>query len=151
DVIADDGFKLIGAVIVTGDGSCTNVNVIANVSIAQIGQMAGFGAFTQTRFFHFDEVANVGAFQQLSTGAQTRKRANGACGVQTGIFHDAIGTDFTVVTDDAVFNHTASADFDAVTKLNVTFKDNVSINFYVTPVRQGSAQIEAGRIAQHNA
>ena len=68
-----------------------------------------------------------------------------------GIFHHAVRADFAVVTDHAVFNHTASADFDAVAQRDVTFQDNVSIYFNVAPVGQRATQIETRRIAQHNA
>ena len=113
--------------------------------------MTGFRAFPQTRFFHFHEVAYVSAFQQLSTWTQTRKRTDSTRRVQMSIFNHAVRANFAVVTDDAVFDHTAGANFDAVAKLNVAFKDNVSINLNISPVRQGPAQIETRWIAQHYA
>jgi hypothetical protein len=93
----------------------------------------------------------MSAFQQLSARAQTRKRADGTGGIQTRIFYHAVRADFAVVTDHAVFNHTAGADFDAVAQRDVTFQDNVSIYFNVAPVGQRATQIETRRIAQHNA
>ncbi|KEP72054.1 hypothetical protein HR12_29220 [Microbacterium sp. SUBG005] len=95
--------NLLAPSIVTGDGSSTDVYVVANFRIAQIGQMTGFRALTQTRFFHFHKVTYVSAFQQLSARAQTRKRADGTCRLKMGIFHHAVRADFAVVTDHAVF------------------------------------------------
>jgi hypothetical protein len=52
-----------------------------------------------------------------------------------GIFHHAVRADFAVITDDAVFDHAAGANFDAIAQHHVAFQDNVSINLNIAPVR----------------
>ncbi|MNE79770.1 hypothetical protein D3C80_1762890 [compost metagenome] len=34
--VADNGFILIGAIIVTGDGTGTNIHIVANLGVAQV-------------------------------------------------------------------------------------------------------------------
>ena len=67
------------------------------------------------------------------------------------IFNHAIRADFAVVANDAVFDHTTGANFDAITQRYVAFQNNVSIDFNVAPVAQHPTQIETRRIAQHHA
>lgn len=50
-IVADNGLKFIRTIVVAGNGSRADVNVIANFRIAQVSQMTSFRAFTQTRFF----------------------------------------------------------------------------------------------------
>lgn len=65
---------LICTIIVTGDGARADIHVIAYLGVSEIGEMPGFRAFTQTRLFNFDKVADVRAFQ---SSAPWRNRANG--------------------------------------------------------------------------
>ncbi len=113
--------------------------------------MPGFRAFAQTRFFHFDEVADVCAFQQLCPWAQTGEWPDRAGGFKVGIFYHAVRADFTIVANHAVFDHATGANFDAVTQRYVAFQNNVSIDFDVAPVIEHPTQIETRRIAQHHA
>ena len=91
------------------------------------------------------------AFQQLSARTQTGEWADGTSRFQMGIFHHAVRADFAVVTDSGVFNHAARADFNAMAQYHVAFKDNVSINFDIAPMRQGATQVKTRRVAQHYA
>lgn len=50
-IVADNGLKFIRTIVVAGNGSRADVNVIANFRIARVSQMTSFRAFTQTRFF----------------------------------------------------------------------------------------------------
>ena len=68
-----------------------------------------------------------------------------------GIFHHAIRADFTVITDNAVFNDATRANLHAMAQRDVTFDDNVSINFNISPVNERTAQVKTRRIAQHHA
>ena len=141
----------IRAIVVAGDGAGADIDVITDLRIAQIGQMTCLGAFPETRFFHFHEVANVGAFQQFGARAQTGKWADGAGSLQLGIFHHAIGANFAVIADGAVFDHAAGADFHTIAQHHIAFQNNVSIDLHIAPVLQRTAQIETRRIAQHHA
>ena len=142
---------LVRTIVVAGDGARADIDVIANLRIAQIGQMTRLGAFPETRFFHFHEVTNVGAFQQFGARAQTGKWTDGAGCLQLGIFHHAVGANFAVIADGAVFDHAAGADFHSIAQHHVAFHNNVSIDLYIAPVLQRTAQIETRRIAQHHA
>ena len=113
--------------------------------------MTSFRAFTQTRFFHLNEVTDVCSFQQLSSRTQTSKRANGTGRRQIRVFHDGIWANFAIIANHAVFNHATGADFHAMTESHVALDDNVSINFNIAPVSKRTAQIKTRRIAQHNA
>ena len=119
------------AIVVTCNGTGADINVIANLSIAKVGQMTGLRAFTQTRFFHFDKVTHVRAFLQLSTRAQTCEWTNGASGFQMGIFHHTVWAKLTTFTNHAVFDDTASTNFNMVAQLAITFDDDIDINLYI--------------------
>ncbi|MNE87782.1 hypothetical protein D3C80_1850200 [compost metagenome] len=67
--VANNGFMLIGAIIVTGNGTSADIHIIANFGIAQVAQMACFRAFTQTRFFYLHEITDVSAFRQFCARA----------------------------------------------------------------------------------
>ena len=113
--------------------------------------MTSFRAFTQTRFFHFDEVTHVCAFLQLSTRAQTCEWTNGASGFQMRIFHHTVWAKLATLTNHAVFDDATGANLDAIPNGYVTFNDNVSINFNIAPVNKRTAKIKTCRIAQHHA
>ncbi|GAR59112.1 hypothetical protein NGUA15_00879 [Salmonella enterica] len=66
------------------------------------------------------------------------------------IFHHAVWANFAVIANNAVFNNAARADLHAVTERHVTFDDNVSVNFHITPVNQITAQIKTCRITKHH-
>ena len=68
NVVADKGFRLIRAVIVTGDSTSADIHVGANLRIAQIGKMTCLGAFAEASFLHFNEVADVRLLRQLAAG-----------------------------------------------------------------------------------
>ena len=67
---------LVHALVVAGDHPCANVGAGADFGISQIGQMAGFCALAQLRFFGFDKIADMRFLANLAAGAEMRKGAN---------------------------------------------------------------------------
>ena len=48
---ADARDVLVDAIVVAGDGSCADVGGVADFGVAEIGEVVGFGAFAEARFF----------------------------------------------------------------------------------------------------
>ena len=61
-------FKLVLAIIIHCDGSCTKVDVAADFTVANVGQMTSFGIFANRRTFDFDKVSNMDIFMRLEPG-----------------------------------------------------------------------------------
>src|SRR5688572_6417886 len=142
---------LVYAVVVAGDGTRADVNVIPNISITKVGEMTSFRAFAEMRFFDFDEIADMRAFSQFSAGAQTGERPDRTTAFQHRIFEHAVRTDFTVIANHAIFQHAARTDFDAVTQFHVTFDNDIGVDQYIDAVRQFTAQIKPRWVHQHHA
>lgn len=73
-IVANDGFVLVRAIIVAGDGARADVNVIADFRVAEVGQVTRFRAFTQTRFFISTKLPTCAPSRSSAPG---RRRANG--------------------------------------------------------------------------
>ncbi len=102
-IVTDNGLKFIRTIVVAGNGSRADVNVIANFRIARKSDDQLSSLYPDALFFHLNEVTDVCTFQQLSTGTQTGKRANGTGRCQIRIFHNGIRTDFAIIANHAVF------------------------------------------------
>ena len=142
---------LVGAIIVTGDSTGADIHIVTNLGIAQVAQMARLGTFAQACFFHFDEVADMGAHRQLCARTKTGEWPHGAFRCQHRIFQYAIRADLAVVANYAVFQHAAGTDFHAVAQLDRTFNNYVGINRDVATVYKFPTQIKTRRIQQHYA
>ncbi len=70
----NDGYVLIYAIVVAGDGSCADVDSRANLGVAKIGEMVGFGAASEPGFFCFDKIAHVRALTNFTSRTNVRVR-----------------------------------------------------------------------------
>ncbi len=74
NIITNDGFVLVSAIIVTGDGACADVNVIADFRVAEVGQMTAFEPLPRRAFFISTKLPTCAPSRSSAPG---RRRANG--------------------------------------------------------------------------
>src|SRR6202035_4105061 len=96
--VFDDGFVLVHAVVVTGDGSRADIHLLSDLSVSQIGQMVCFRALAKTRLLQFNEIADVGVFANLAPRAHMAVRTERGAGPDHGMFQHAAGLDQHVVS-----------------------------------------------------
>src|SRR5215472_4582097 len=79
-VVLYHGAVLVRAVVVAHDCARTDVNVLPDLAVADIGQMVGLGALADAARLHFDEIADVhlGRQPRARAGAGARVRADAA-------------------------------------------------------------------------
>lgn len=74
DIIANNRFMLVRTIVVAGDGARADIDVIANLRIAQIGQMTALEPFPRRAFFISTKLPT---WAPASSSAPGRRRANG--------------------------------------------------------------------------
>ncbi len=70
NTVLDNGLVFIDTIVVAGDGTAADVDIAAEVGIADIGQMAGLRAQADLGFFGFDKIADFVMTSQKCTGTQ---------------------------------------------------------------------------------
>ena len=111
---ADGGAVLVRAVVVGGDRAGAVVDPLADVGIAEVGEVVGLGAAAEGRVLDLDEVADVDLGAELGAAAQAGERTDdracadaraeglavdvgvgpqGRAGGDAGVADDAVGAD----------------------------------------------------------
>ena len=60
---------LAESVIVASNGSCPDIGIAANLSIADIGQVLSFCVFAYCRFLDFDKISDLSAWSEKGASA----------------------------------------------------------------------------------
>ena len=87
---------LVGAVVVTGDRSCTDIGGSADRGVADVAQVVGLHSGREVGGFDFDEVADVNVVIEFGAGAEAGKRADDAAWTDVGTFDMAERADRNV-------------------------------------------------------
>ena len=74
-LVTDGGGELVLPIIIGQYGPSTEVDILADLSIAQIGQVASLGPFPNGRGFNFDKVSDMCVFYQR-IGSDASHRSN---------------------------------------------------------------------------
>ena len=99
DPITDDGLMLAEPVVIAGDGPRADIGLASDLSIAQIGQMIGFGASTERRLLDFNEIPDMDILFEVSAWPQVREGAE-----------NSAAFDLCIVDDDVLSNQDSIAD-----------------------------------------
>ena len=90
-VITDDGFVLLNAVVVTGNGAGADVDPCSDLAVADVAEMVGLGALAQGRLFYFDKITDMHILIEAGTGADAGERADPVSGADLGVVDDTVG------------------------------------------------------------
>ena len=93
DPVTQTGLVFLNTVVVTGDGTCSDIAVPPDFRIAQIGEMTGFAARTQNHLFFFFLIADLGFGSQIGTGANMGEGTHGRSLADVGLLDDTIRFD----------------------------------------------------------
>src|ERR1035441_10167705 len=102
--------RSIPSIVVAGDGAGTDVHLGADVGIAEIRQVAGFGPGAHAGLLQLDEVADVGAGFHMVAHPQAGVRAGGDTPLQHRSVDQGEGADLHVVAQLGILNDGAGAD-----------------------------------------
>src|SRR3990167_2827118 len=149
--VADNGFVLVDAIVVAGDGASTHVDLVASDGVTQIGQVVGLAALAQHGIFRFHEVTDPGVFFHFGARTQAGERAYIAVGADHGIFDVAVGLHNGIIGNAAVDNHAVGADLHIVAQRHVAFKDAVDVDAAILAYADTAANVDTGRIDQRSA
>ena len=151
----DHGAVLVGAVIVGRDAAGAVVDALADIGIAQIGQVVRLRAVSHDRVLDLDEVADMHLASQLRAGAQARERADQCTCADADAGLLAVDmrerVDHRAGTEGRVGNHAVGADAHAFAELDPALEDAVDIDLDILAADQLAAQVEARRVGQAHA
>ena len=108
-MIADFAAVLIFAVIINGYGSAAEINIFANIGIADICEVCAFGAVAHNRVFNLHKIADVNALAELAACTDFNKRA--AIGAVLNLTVEQLNIiEHNIVADNAILNISVWAD-----------------------------------------
>jgi hypothetical protein len=140
--IADFGDELVDTVVVAGDGAGADVDVAANLGVAEIGEMVGLAAFAQLGLLGFDEVAHVCAGREFGAGPQARERADPAGAVGRDAFQVAVPQHFGTGREVDVAQPAERTDPHAIAEGDAVLQDHVHVDLDVASMAEMPAQVE---------
>ena len=85
------------SIVVAGDGARTDVRLLADFRVAQIGEVHRLCAFADGALFELDEVADAHVSLQMTLGTQARERADDYAIVEAALRRDAMRLDRHVI------------------------------------------------------
>src|SRR5690606_28253925 len=71
-VVADHRGRLVGTVVVAGDGAGADVDAAADFGVADVAEVVGLAALAQGRVLGLDEIADVHAIGEHRARAEAR-------------------------------------------------------------------------------
>src|SRR5450631_840087 len=86
--IFDDRLVLVDAIVIAGDGTCTDVYAFSDFRVAQIAEVILLRTLAQLDFLGLDKVSHVGAFAHIGPRAQMRVGSKYGFRADARIFHD---------------------------------------------------------------
>src|SRR5439155_3998513 len=108
--VFDDGLVLVHAVVVAGDGPAADVDLGADVGVAEIAEMIRLRAAAEARLFRLDEVADVHLVFQDRAGSDVRPRPHLRVVADAGFAGHAVGLEVHAIADGHVGEHAAGVD-----------------------------------------
>ena len=139
---------LVYAIIIAGNGACTDIYLFTDLGIAKIGQVIGLGILAQHDVLGFNKIADLGVFLQHGTGPQAGVWAHFTVNANGSILQNTVGLDDGIVRDRTVDNHTIGSDLDVVTQRHLAFEHTVDIDAAVLANLQRTTNVDAVRINQ---
>src|ERR1019366_1122074 len=107
---ADDGAVLVHAIVVAGDGAGADVGALADLGIAQVGEVIGLGAASQLDFLGLHKIADVRLGADLAAWAESRVGAEDGCLPDDGLFGEGAVVDADLIADAGVADDRVAAD-----------------------------------------
>src|SRR6267154_746709 len=150
NIVLDDGAVLVRPVVVAHDRAGTDVDVAADVAIADVGEVIGLGTRAYAARLHFHEVADVHfcGESRAHARADARVRTDAAASADVGVLQVAKGFDARARCDHHVFQHAVRADRHAVAELHLALEDAVDVDRHVAAAGEISAHVAARRIGE---
>ena len=143
---ADKRAVLVRAVVVAGDDAGADVGGVADVGVAEVGEVVGFGGAAEARIFDFHEVADARLGVELRAGTQAGERPDSASRADVGALDNAVRFDNATVADATVADDAAGPDDASVADFDFAFQHHIDIDHAVAAERAPSAQVESRRV-----
>src|SRR5690606_22495024 len=150
-LVADHRAVLAGTVVVAGDDSRPDVDVAADVAIADVAQVVDLGTRADPGFLGLDEVAEARAGLEHGARAHPRERPHVAAGGEAGPLDHAHGEDLGAITDVGVPDHAAGADAHAAPEGDRAFQYHVDVQEAVLAGGDLPAHVESRGVGDRHA
>src|SRR5258706_1981647 len=153
NIVLDDGAVLVRPVVVAHDRAGTDVDVAADVAVADVGEVIGFGTRAYAARLHLHEVADVHSRGESRARARADARigTNAAVRADVRVLQVAKRFDARARCDRHVFQHTVRADRHAVAEPHLALEDAVDVDRHVAAAGEISAHVAARRIGERHA
>ncbi len=149
-IVPDFCGMFVFAIIITGDRPGADVDILADVGIANVGEMPHLGTRPHIRILDLAKIAHMDAFGQVSALAQAGKRSHIHAIFQLGLLQHggedlAAVADFGIVDDRVGADLTVLADDGAAVQIGIGPDDSIAANLH------RSVDIGRGGIDHHHA
>ena len=141
---------LFGAVVVAGDGAGADVDVGADLGVADIGEVVGLRALADAARLDLDEVADVHLVGEARAGPQPRVRAEQAARADLGVVEVREGAHLGAGRDGHVAQHAVGADAHAVAQRDPALEYAVHVDRHVAPAFERAAHVDARRVGERH-
>ena len=149
--IADFGPMLGRTIIIAGDRARPDIGILADLRVADIGEMVRLRAGADRARLHLDEIADVDVFGQLRARSEPRVRTDAAVAADVRLLEVAERLDPGARVDAHVAEHAVRAERHAVAQDHVALEYAVDIYRDVAPALELPANVDAGGIGERDA
>src|SRR5690606_4346689 len=150
-VVLDSGAEFVDAIVIASNGARADVDTLAYLRIADIGQMIGFAACAQRAVLDLDEVAYMRMLAQLGTRTQAGIRPYPGLRPHGGLVQMAVGIHLRPRTHLHIAQHAVRPHAHTIFQHDLAFENATDIYIDVATALQRATQIEARRVGQCHA
>src|SRR5436309_1297523 len=108
--------------------------------------MVNFSFFTDHTIFYFDEITNVSLIGNFTAGTKTCKWTDDAFFRNFCAIDNTICFYFYAITNHRVSYYCIRADTAVTANFDMTFENNINVDYNISAMRKFTAQIKTRRI-----
>src|SRR6266480_1962287 len=153
NVVLYDGAVLVRSVVVAHDRAGANVDVSADLTVADVGEVIRLGTCAYATRLDLHEVTDVHSLGEARAGAGTDARvgADAAVRADVGVLEVAEGLDARARADRHALQHAIRADRHAVAEIHPAFEHAIDVDRYVAAAGKDSTHVAARGIGERHA
>ena len=145
------GLVLVDAVVVAGDRAGADVDVRANIGIADVRQVRGLRAFAEDGLFRLDEIADLHVSSEFGAGTQMRVRPDCRLILDDRVFSYGAAFQMNVIADHDVGEMHTGIDHASIADTRVAFECHERIDDRVVSDRNRGVDDDGRGIAECDA
>ena len=141
---------LVGAIVITGNGTGTNIHITAELGITNITKMIDLATWSNINLFGFYKVAYFSILGQPCSGSQPGKRTHLTTSGNVGIFNYTISVNDHTIANSGINNLYIRTNLNTIAQRHFALKHSVHINKDILSMTNLTSNINARRICQRS-